>query len=398
MTDDRFVSYAHNLEDVLLWRALSHDAGSAGFYVDVGAADPTTPSITRSFYERGWRGLDVTALPEQAERLRDARPRDVVIEASFAAGPGSAGVPAFSLGALCGEHVHGPIHFMRVDTGGTEGAVLAGADWDQTRPWVLVVAAPGMPPSVPPSVPEWEGPLLAARYDIVWFDGLNRFYLAREHAALARHFGVPPNALDRYTVHDAGLNQLLAETIALSHSRADALEELQAQFANLQRRLDRLQGKPAPEDAPAPAPDAAAADASGPVAGALGPVQVSQPQDVQVPAPPIGLGYRRGGIARRLAMGLYRLVRPVARPLAWRGRTFLIGPVRDEVAVLRDRVERLAMGSAGAGALDNSVSAHVMERLLLTLALQDGRDPAPPGLAPEHLAEPSGLSNPPPPR
>lgn len=392
MTDDRFVSYAHNLEDVLLWRALSHDAGSAGFYVDAGAADPTTPSVTRSFYERGWRGIDVAALPEQAERLREARPRDVVIEATFAAGPGLAGVRAFSLGALCGEHVHGPIHFMRVDAGGTEGAVLAGADWDQARPWVLVVAAPGMPPSVP----EWEEALLAARYDFVWFDGLNRFYLAREHAALARHFRVPPNALDRYTVHDAGLNQLLAETIALSHSRADALEELQAQFANLQRRLDRLQGKPAPEDAPAP--DATAEDASGRLAGAPGPVQVSQPPEVQVPPPPIGLAYRRGGIARRLAMGLYRLVRPVARPLAWRGRTFLIGPVRDEVAVLRDRIERLAVGQAGAGALDNSVSAHVMERLLLTLALQNGRDPAPPGLAPEHRADPSGLSNPPPPR
>ena len=44
-----FVSYAQNFEDVLLWRALRDI--EHGFYVDVGAQDPVTDSVSLSFYE-----------------------------------------------------------------------------------------------------------------------------------------------------------------------------------------------------------------------------------------------------------------------------------------------------------------------------------------------------------
>ena len=30
-----------------------------GFYVDVGANDPVCHSITKAFYERGWRGINI---------------------------------------------------------------------------------------------------------------------------------------------------------------------------------------------------------------------------------------------------------------------------------------------------------------------------------------------------
>jgi hypothetical protein len=30
-----------------------------GFYVDVGANEPVCHSITKAFYERGWRGIDI---------------------------------------------------------------------------------------------------------------------------------------------------------------------------------------------------------------------------------------------------------------------------------------------------------------------------------------------------
>ena len=42
-----FVSYAQNYEDVVLWRALRDVEG--GFYVDVGAADPTETRSLRHF-------------------------------------------------------------------------------------------------------------------------------------------------------------------------------------------------------------------------------------------------------------------------------------------------------------------------------------------------------------
>ena len=53
----RFVSYAQNFEDVILWRAL-HDV-TPGFYIDIGANSPTIDSVTKAFYERGWRGINV---------------------------------------------------------------------------------------------------------------------------------------------------------------------------------------------------------------------------------------------------------------------------------------------------------------------------------------------------
>jgi len=52
-----FISYAQNFEDVMLWRALGHV--SAGRYIDVGAQDPVVDSVSKAFYEHGWRRIHV---------------------------------------------------------------------------------------------------------------------------------------------------------------------------------------------------------------------------------------------------------------------------------------------------------------------------------------------------
>jgi hypothetical protein len=61
----RFISYAQNNEDVLLWRALGHVQD--GFYIDVGASDPVEHSVTRAFYDAGWRGINIEPLPAHIE-------------------------------------------------------------------------------------------------------------------------------------------------------------------------------------------------------------------------------------------------------------------------------------------------------------------------------------------
>ena len=38
--------------------------GSSGFYVDIGAFHPTEDSVTKLFYDRGWRGINVDPVPE----------------------------------------------------------------------------------------------------------------------------------------------------------------------------------------------------------------------------------------------------------------------------------------------------------------------------------------------
>ena len=433
LSDERFVSYAQNLEDVLLWRALSGSAGAAGFYIDVGASDPTALSVTRAFYDRGWRGINVEPLPEQAARLREARPRDLVVEAAIGAAAQRTAafhrvtkdsqtglstldaseaehhraegadvdlieVAVTTLAELCREHVSDPIHFLKIDVEGAEAAALAGADLHAHRPWIILVEAT-QPLEAAEADLAWQPALLAAGYEFVWFDGLNRFYLAQEHRELARHFRVPPNVFDHYTVYDAPLNDHLAETVALSHRRAETVEWLQAELANLRRRLDTER---AVEAAPVPEPQAAPSPVLGsPVLGS--PVLGSPVLALAAPAPApephglIDLPFTGSGVGRRIGKQLYRLIRPVARPIAWRSRQFITGELREELAGLRERLDQLVARpvQAPAASADPAMAA-AMERLLLTLALQDARDPSPPGLAPAPHAERAcaGLSNP----
>src|SRR5262249_37761326 len=72
--DARMISYAQNREDVLLARVLREVEG--GFYVDVGAHDPSNCSITRHFYDSGWRGINIEP-GVIFDRLVQDRPRDI---------------------------------------------------------------------------------------------------------------------------------------------------------------------------------------------------------------------------------------------------------------------------------------------------------------------------------
>src|SRR2546430_11530274 len=81
-------SYSQNGEDVRLARAFSGQP--TGFYVDVGAGGPVVDSVTKHFYDRGWRGINVEPDPEAFRLLAEERPRDVslAVACSDAAGEG----------------------------------------------------------------------------------------------------------------------------------------------------------------------------------------------------------------------------------------------------------------------------------------------------------------------
>ena len=223
-----FTSYAQKFEDVTLWRAL-RDV-EAGFYVDVGAWDPDLDSVTRAFSERGWHGVNVEPLPSRHAALQARRPRDVNLLAALGAAPGTAELfdveanglstlnPALAASAtevhgyevvrrtvqvstlaeVCEAHVPGPVHFLKVDCEGAERAVLEGADFTRWRPWVVLVEALD-PCTLQPNYAAWEDLLLAAGYRFVWFDALNRFYVAEEHhERLAPRVALPPNVFDNF--------------------------------------------------------------------------------------------------------------------------------------------------------------------------------------------------------
>jgi hypothetical protein len=73
-----FVSYAQNCEDVMLHRALR--PVQQGFYVDVGANDPVCHSITKAFYERGWRGINIEPVQSWFGKIEAGRSEDVNLQ------------------------------------------------------------------------------------------------------------------------------------------------------------------------------------------------------------------------------------------------------------------------------------------------------------------------------
>lgn len=438
MEQDRFVSYAQNLEDVLLWRALRGAIEGPGFYIDVGASDPTVLSVTRAFYERGWHGLNIEPLPDAAARLRAERPRDVTVEAAVAAtagrrvfhrvaadgqtglstldageagqhGAAGAEVSAFeveveTLAALCRAHVDGAVHFLKIDAEGAEAEVLAGADFRAVRPWIVVVEAT-RPGGGDRSEAPWEPGLLAAGYRAVWFDGLNRFYVAEEHADLARHFALPPNVFDAYVQYDPVLEGHMAQTQALADERGALIGRLRAELARLEAqeaaRLEAPQGTAVVEpglarrvpDVPQPdlpQPDLLQSDLPQPEVPVAGVPHFKTPtQEVPMPGVQAGVepGYLPHGWARRLARRLYFAVRPVFRPVGWRVRGFLTDElgrqmidmrakqdlVLRRIELLEDKIELGGASGAGAGLAPGH--ADVLGRALLTLALDAERGP-----------------------
>ena len=75
-----FFSFAQNFEDVMLHRALRGVTG--GFYIDVGAADPTINSVTAAFYAMGWRGVNIEPDTRRYSLLASLRPRDTNLNAA----------------------------------------------------------------------------------------------------------------------------------------------------------------------------------------------------------------------------------------------------------------------------------------------------------------------------
>jgi len=143
-----------------------------GFFLEVGARLPFLGSQTWHLERRGWRGILVEPIPEQAEALRRERPGSQVFEAACSS-PDKRGTADFHIADLPGwssleRYAHpepetrrvyrqtiqvavrtvdeilaecGDPHvdFVSVDTEGTEVDVLRGFDLERHRPDLVLV-------------------------------------------------------------------------------------------------------------------------------------------------------------------------------------------------------------------------------------------------------------------
>lgn len=265
-----FISYAQNFEDVVLWRALR--SVNSGFYIDVGAADPSEISVTKAFYDRGWSGINIEPTAAYFERLVQERSRDLNLNLAAGAAPGlmvlnqisgtglstgdgevarrhaDAGwqslettVPRLTLASICELQDITEIHFLKVDVEGAEADVLRGMDFGRFRPWIVVVEAtePLSPARVDAS---YEDLLLGHGYRRAYFDGLNVFYVADEHAELAELLATPPNVFDDYiTFREHGLDVQVGAQAGLIHTLSQQVKGQDEELIALRLATAELQ-------------------------------------------------------------------------------------------------------------------------------------------------------------
>ena len=206
----RFESYAQFLEDLILHCALKDV--DKGFYIDVGANDPTNLSVTKFFYDRGWHGINIEPLADKCALLAEMRPRDINLCVGLGSERGKAdmfedGVLTTFLEEFASNNskrqrniltlseVHDKycppnqdVHFCKIDVEGYERQVLEGVkDWHKFRPWIFCMEAT-LPGTDIPCHNKWEDLLLANDYVLAFYFEINRYYVAAEREYLLSNF------------------------------------------------------------------------------------------------------------------------------------------------------------------------------------------------------------------
>ncbi|SRR6266567_9486627 len=186
-----------------------------GFYIDVGAWDPNKESVTRFFYEElGFTGINIEPVTRLWNNFYPARAKDINLNCAIGKNIGKqtmkvvcngheitglstlhkqnsdnacAGrnsyeqdVEVFTLESICDTWAQGiEIDFLKIDVEGYEAEVIYSGNWAKYRPKVLCIEA-----TVPLSdvkSDSWDSYVrVICKYDFVYFDGLNNFYVRRE--------------------------------------------------------------------------------------------------------------------------------------------------------------------------------------------------------------------------
>ncbi|MDG9925183.1 MULTISPECIES: FkbM family methyltransferase [unclassified Pseudomonas] len=258
-----FISYAQNFEDVTLWRALK--LTGPGWYIDVGANHPNLDSVTRSFYERGWRGINIEPVEHYYDALCEARPDEINLCVAVAPEAGElrfyenreTGLSTLSedmrevhegigiqfvprtvqtrrLDSICEEYMPSdvPLHFLKIDVEGFERQVLESMDFTRWRPWIVVLE------SAFDKHPDWEDLLMAAGYLYASCDGINRYFVAKEQARLIDPLSMFPCVLDEFRLCPGHLLSSSAQEVEVL--RAD-LQQAEQRARQAEQQLSALQ-------------------------------------------------------------------------------------------------------------------------------------------------------------
>ena len=209
-TDTKFKKYSGEYEDLILYGAL-YDI-KEGFYIDVGSNSPTSFSVTKAFYDLGWRGINIEPLQDKYKELILERPNDINLGICagenddemilYEKGPSTTTedrynrkfktnhtISVLPLSNITKLYVpkNTEIDFCKIDVEGAEKKVLLGYDFVNYRPKVFCIEAT-KPETKIPTHDEWEYILFQNNYTFAYAYGVNRYYVDNRFEGLKNRF------------------------------------------------------------------------------------------------------------------------------------------------------------------------------------------------------------------
>jgi FkbM family methyltransferase len=241
----RIVSYAQNREDIVIYRFFPELTN--GTYIDVGANHPEHFSVTKLFYDLGWRGVNIEPIERLHALFVQQRPEDVNLNVALGSSVGTLDlreyvdgdglstlshemkahyetnatiytdayrdtkVPVRTLESIFNDYKLDSVQLLKIDVEGFEHEVLKGNNWSKYRPELVCIEANHI-------TEDWRGILNQAEYSFVFFDGLNEYFLRNESRDLLESFNA------KY------VTTILARGVIDSDLK-DEIETLQNQYA-----------------------------------------------------------------------------------------------------------------------------------------------------------------------
>ena len=191
--------FSEYYEDLILYLILFDI--KKGFYIDVGAYDPIKVSVTKSFYLKGWRGINIEPQPGKIELFKKDRPDDINLQLAVGERKGKVTfyiddqcssvekkysknytnktvVEMDTMSNICKSYVPEgtKIDFCKIDVEGGEKNVLLGYDFINYRPKVFCIEST-IPRSQKTNYELWEYILINNDYSYIYSHGVNRFYV-----------------------------------------------------------------------------------------------------------------------------------------------------------------------------------------------------------------------------
>ena len=198
-----------------------------GFYIDVGAGKPNDDSVTKVFYDLGWRGINIEPHPENFHLLDKERKRDINLNIGIAnkndtrpfyllKTNNSWGLSSFDELCIQGLSVEDYdkisiktkrltnviddfadnriIDFLKIDVEGYEYEVLSSINFEKYKPRIVVIESV-LPGSNKPNRKPWIN-LVEKYYVHGLFDGLNDYFVLPNETFLFNQLGSMVNLFD----------------------------------------------------------------------------------------------------------------------------------------------------------------------------------------------------------